>query len=150
MANKPTTALTEADSLQAAIRTQLIIGWSALALFMIGGLLLEALHLFKSAAYFEVAIRRELWVLAHAHGAVLAIVNLCAGFTLRSTRSPSFGSFWMLRLALVLMPAGFFLGGISPAEADPSLWIVLTPIGAALAIIGSLRLAWALRSAAGD
>ncbi len=148
MANSKTTgnkAQESEQNHQAAL--QLAIGWWALALFMLGGLGLEALHLFKSSAYFEMAIRRELWVLAHAHGALLAIINIVAGLCIRGKVNQPRWPLWCLRLALVLMPAGFFLGGINPFESDPSLWIVMTPIGALFAIAAAFSLGrWLLRS----
>ena len=39
------------------------------------------------------------------------------------------------------MPLGFFLGGIMNSEGDPSLGIVLVPIGALLLIVALCRVA---------
>ena len=143
MANNNKSNETQADvrpvqNRQAAI--QIALGWWALAVFMIGGLGLEALHLFKTAAYFEMAIRRELWVLAHAHGALLAVINIAAGLCMRARELKAGWAIWSLRVALIFMPLGFFLGGINPSESDPSLWIILTPIGAICAIAASISL----------
>ena len=114
----------------------LIFGWSWLALFMLGGLLLESLHLFKSAFYFEVAIRRELWTLAHAHGALLALVNIVLGLYFTHFGLPSTRTIANLMIAAaIFMPFGFLLGGVGNNEVDPSLAILMTPIGAVLAIL---------------
>lgn len=110
-------------------------GWIALLIFIAGGLLLESLHLFKAPFYFETEIRRELWTLAHAHGALLAILNIV--FALVAARFETAVTVWPGRLLIVaglLVPGGFFLGGIGNSESDPSLWIVLTPLGALAAM----------------
>lgn len=111
------------------------LGWTLLLLFMAGGLLLEALHGIKLPLYLENHLRRELWTLAHAHGALLAILNLVyAGQASRLLEDPVRRRRASLTLAAgaVLMPAGFFLGGIGNSESDPSLAILLTPLGALL------------------
>ena len=120
-----------------ATRTALRYGWTALALFLAFGLFLEFLHLIKAPWYLDVRIRRELWVLAHAHGALLAAVSLlfastaahCLPDPARRGRAAR-----MLCIGAALVPAGFFLGGIGNSESDPSLLIVATPVGALLVL----------------
>lgn len=120
-----------------ATRTALRYGWTALALFLAFGLFLEFLHLIKAPWYLDVRIRRELWVLAHAHGALLAAICLlfaataghCIADAVRRQRAAR-----LLCAGAALVPAGFFLGGIGNSESDPSLLIVLTPIGALLVL----------------
>lgn len=133
------------------LRPNLLWGWGLLSLFMLGGLLLESLHAIKLGFYLDQALRRELWVLAHAHGALLALVNLAfaAGATAlipdRAARSRAGRS---LRWGALLMPLGFFLGGIGNSESDPSLAILLTPVGALLVLHASASCAvgaWRLR-----
>jgi hypothetical protein len=130
-------------------RAALRWGWTLLALFLLGGLTLEFLHLIKAPWYFDVRIRRELWVLAHAHGALLAVLcilfALCAGHCLPEERKRALAS-RLLRWGAALVPAGFFLGGIGNSESDPSPAIVLTPAGALMALhavavtaLGALR-----------
>ncbi|MDX1569014.1 MAG: hypothetical protein R3200_00920 [Xanthomonadales bacterium] len=119
--------------------TNLRFGWIALAFFIAMGLFLESLHLVKLPMYFEVEIRRELWTLAHAHGALLAIVNVVFALCARQFAWVSGRAVWAGRLlmaAAVLVPTGFFLGGFGNSESDPSLWIVLTPLGALAALLG--------------
>jgi hypothetical protein len=44
--------------------------------------------------------------------------------------------------ALVLLPAGFFLGGFGHSEGDPSLGILLVPLGAIFLLIAVAFIAW--------
>jgi hypothetical protein len=94
------------------------IGWGGLALFSVAGLLLEALHGLKVPMYLDVGVepRRLLWTLAHAHGSLLSVVNLAFAFYLATTGGGSAGaSRWASRLlwwGLLLLPAGFALGGV--------------------------------------
>jgi hypothetical protein len=117
------------------------VGWSLLLLFLSLGAFLELLHGFKIGFYLEHAhrFRRELWTLAHAHGTLLALVQI--GFAAGVTQ---FGHWTSGRLGLVsfflvdaavLIPLGFFLGGLWPSEGDPWIGIVLVPVGALLLFI---------------
>ena len=122
-------------------RGPLIYGWAALASFIALGLFLESLHLFKVALYFEVEIRRELWTLAHAHGGLLAIVNVVFGVCAVHSQWRGAAARWAARLfvaAGVLVPVGFFMGGIGNSESDPSLWILLTPLGGLAALLAAV------------
>jgi hypothetical protein len=47
--------------------------------------------------------------------------------------------------ALVVLPAGFFLGGAWARAGDPGVGAALVPVGAALAVIGAVIVARALR-----
>ena len=120
-------------------------GWWSLLVFLSLGGVLETLHGFKIGWYVDVGneTRRLMFTLAHAHGTLLALVNIAAGltgrmverFTLRS--SVSFALIW----AAILLPAGFFLGGIVIYDGDPGLGVWLVPIGAALLFYGIARIA---------
>ena len=114
------------------------IGWSALLVFLTMGATLEALHGFKVGFYLDPdrQLRRELWTLAHAHGTLLALVHLAFAAGLLHFGHWTEGrlklvSFFLLD-ALVLMPLGFFLGGLGHTEGDPSLGVLLVPVGAVL------------------
>jgi hypothetical protein len=116
----------------------LTFGWTAVAVFLLGGLLLEAFHLLKLPFYLEARLRRELWTLAHAHGTLLGLINVAFGVTARSAVTDDGRRLVLsrlLRLGSVLVPAGFFLGGIGNAEGDPSLAILLVPLGAVLVLV---------------
>lgn len=111
------------------------VGWVMIAIFLMGGLVLESLHFVKAPFYVDARLRRELWTLAHAHGTLLGVINVIFGLTAarylgddaRRARAAA-----LLRFGAPLVPAGFFLGGIGAAEGDPSILVVLVPIGALL------------------
>lgn len=127
-----------------ASRSALRTGWILLALFVPLGLTLESLHALKVPVYLQSEMRREMWTLAHAHGNMLGL--LCLAFAalgeraIAEERARLSASRW-LRLGAVLMPIGFFLGGILNSEGDPSLGVLLVPLG-------GLSLLWALLVAA--
>ena len=131
--NKP-----HADLRRRLARRHHVIGWWALLLFVALGLGLETLHGFKADLYLDPAnrIRRLMWTLAHAHGTLLAVVNIAfaaglAEFGRWTERGLKLASFFLID-ALVLLPAGFFLGGVRPSEVDPSTGVLLVPVGALL------------------
>lgn len=108
-------------------------GWTALFAWMCGGLLLELFHGFKLGSYLLDPLRRELWTLAHFHGALLSVVNLVY---VRWAEAPGLSAATRARASLtliagsVLMPVGFLLGGLVHYEGDPGLGIFLAPLGA--------------------
>lgn len=126
-------------------------GWWLLLLFLSAGLVLEALHGFKIGAYLGVnnETRRLMWTLAHAHGTLLGLINLGFAFSLHWLPAWSESSRRLASSALlassVLMPAGFFLGGVWIYAGDPGLGIVLVPIGGALLFLAILLTALATK-----
>lgn len=121
-------------------RRHLRFGWWALALSAALGLTLEALHGFKIGAYLDVVNepRRLMWTLAHAHGALIGAINILYGLSLTGG---AIGAGVLVSRALiganVLLPLGFFLGGLIYYGGDPGLGIALVPVGAVL-LIGAL------------
>lgn len=114
-------------------------GWTAVLVFAVFGLTLETLHGFKVGAYVDVSneTRRLLWTLAHAHGTLLGIVNVLYAVTVASFPEWGHGT-WPSRglaAAAVLLPAGFFLGGLLPYGGDPGLGILLVPAGAIALVV---------------
>lgn len=116
-------------------------GWGALLCFLTLGIGLEAMHGFKLGWYLDVGeeTRRLLLTLAHAHGVLLALVNLVFAATLRSlpgldARSGRIASPCLLG-ASVLMPVGFGLGGLVTYGGDPGLGVLLVPPGAFLLFV---------------
>lgn len=118
--------------MDATLRKTAVFGWYLLAVSLPAGLTLEALHALKIQVYLGSTMRRELWTLAHAHGNVLGVLCLTfaavadrflvdAALVARSAR--------FLRIGSVLMPLGFFAGGILNFEGDPSLAVLLVPVG---------------------
>ena len=120
-------------------------GWWSLLVFLSLGAVLETLQGFKIGWYLDVGneTRRLMFTLAHAHGTLLALVNIAAGLTARTVErftlrsSVSFALIW----AAILLPAGFFLGGIAIYDGDPGLGVWLVPIGAALLFYSIARIA---------
>jgi hypothetical protein len=112
-------------------------GWWSLLLFASLGLTLEALHGFKVRAYVDTSneTRRLVWTLAHAHGIGLALVHIAFGLMLRVAPDTGAGSAPAISAALVaasvLLPGGFFLGGVAFYAGDPGVGIALVPVGAA-------------------
>ena len=126
------------DDAPAVTRRHLRLGWWSLLIFLTLGLVLESLHGFKVGAYLKVSneTRRLMWTLAHAHGTLLAIVHVLFGLSVGAL--PSFGArrtrliSRLLVAASVLLPGGFFLGGIAFYSGDPGLGVLLLPVGAVL------------------
>lgn len=125
----------------ALVQRHLRVGWWALLLFLTLGLVLEALHGFKVGFYLKVSneTRRLMWTLAHAHGTLLGLVNLGFAFTVRFLPDRAAGERGLasicLRVATVLMPAGFFFGGVWVHAGDPGLAILLVPVGGVLLFV---------------
>lgn len=115
-------------------------GWWSLLLFITLGLILELLHGFRVRMYLDVAneTRRLMWTLAHAHGALLGIVHIVFGLSLRVMPEIAGERLGLISGSLVgaslLLPGGFFLGGVVFYNGDPGLGILLVPVGAALLI----------------
>lgn len=137
-----------AESRQRLARRHQAIGWWSLLLFLTLGIALETLHGFKSGFYLDPdhRVRRLLWTLAHAHGTLLAVIQVCFGLGLTqfgewTEKRLKLASFFLID-ALVLLPAGFFLGGIGHDERDPSIGILLVPVGALLLLVAVGLIAW--------
>ena len=83
------------------------------------------------------SVRRDMFRLAHAHGTLLNLVLIAAAICarldlIRLGRVTSL----MLCAAVVLLPVGFLLAGISHFKDDPGIAIFLVPLGAVL-LLGS-------------
>ncbi len=127
-------------------------GWWTLLLFLTLGLLLEAFHGFKTGYYLNTTneTRRLMWTLAHAHGTLLGLVHLAFAFTVGEAahwpaRARGVASV-ALRGATILMPAGFFLGGLRVHGGDPGLGIVLVPVGGLLLLVAVFLAARGVRT----
>jgi uncharacterized membrane protein len=132
---------------QEYIRKHIRFGWWALLCFLTLGIVLESLHAFKVGWYMNVdnSTRRLMWTLAHAHGTLLAIVNIVFGTSLatlplQGERQLAFTSNCLLAAGF-LLPVGFFVGGIFSLGGDPGLGITLVPLGALCLLVGVLLVA---------
>jgi len=117
------------------------IGWWTLLVFATLGLVLETFHGFKIRAYLDVSneTRRLMWTLAHAHGTLLALVHVLFGLNVKSFPELAARNRRLISSCLVwssiLLPGGFFLGGVSFYSGDPGLGVLVVPIGAALLLM---------------
>ena len=131
------------EDAERAVRRTLATGWWLLAVSLPLGVTLEALHGLKVEAYLASQTRRELWRLAHAHGTLLGILCLVFGALAERHIAPSARRTvaWQLAWGAIAMPLGFFFGGILNSEGDPSVGIVLVPVGAGLLFAALTRAA---------
>jgi hypothetical protein len=139
------------DPLALVVRRHLRVGWLSLLVFLTLGLALEALHGLKVQAYLNAMneTRRLMWTLAHAHGTLLAVVNLGFAFTVNHVpawrpRTRTLASCAFIA-GSVLMPGGFFLGGVWVYAGDPGLGILLVPVGGLLLFLAVLLTALSLK-----
>lgn len=127
-------------------RRHLRFGWWSLLVFTTLGLVLEGLHGFKVGAYLNVSNepRRLMWTLAHAHGTLLSVVHVIFGLSLRVVpdlaRNQRLISACLIG-ASILLPGGFFLGGIVFYGGDPGPGAVLIPVGATLLLMAIFLIA---------
>jgi hypothetical protein len=134
-----------AQTIKKNAHRNLRFGWWSLLVFLSLGGALETLHGFKIGWYVDVGneTRRLMFTLAHAHGTLLALINIAAGLTALKMDccelrpSVSFALIW----AAILLPAGFFLGGIVIYDGDPGLGVWLVPVGAILLFYSVTRIA---------
>lgn len=127
---------------QVLVRRHLHAGWALLLTFLSLGIVLEVMHGFKIGWYLDAdqQTRRHLMTLAHAHGVLLALVQIAFGVTLHvrtglDARACRVASVCLLGAAL-LLPGGFLLGGLFPYGGDPGLGIFLVPPAAVLLFVG--------------
>lgn len=123
-------------------------GFWALCGFSALGLALEALHGFKLGLYLDVdnETRRLLWRLAHAHGALLGLLNVCYALAARAwPRLEDALAARALLAALVLMPSGFLLGGAFARGGDPGASVGLAAAGGVALLGGLAKIAWRAR-----
>ena len=128
-------------STRASARGHLAFGWCCLLVFMGLGAVLEGLHSLKLGFYLDSsnAMRRLLWTLAHAHGTLFGLVHIAFAVSLPQLSAMTGRSRGLASRCLyggtIVMPVGFFLGGVFVFEGDPGLPVLLAPLGAALLFI---------------
>jgi hypothetical protein len=127
------------------------LGWWSVFGFGALGLVLEVLHGLKIGAYVDAAndTRRLMWTLAHAHGTLLGLVHIAFAVSLpflgALAEAPRRRASRALTAATILLPGGFFLGGIRFYAGDPGVGIALVPVGAVALLIA----AWIVARAVG-
>jgi len=129
-------------------RVHFRFGFASLLLFAGLGTGLELLHAFKVGPYLDVGneTRRFMFVLGHAHGVGLGLLHLAfaAAVKVAGLREGAqlVTASIALRLATVLLPGGFLLGGFGAYESDPGVGALLVPVGALVllaALFSTLR-----------
>ena len=114
------------------------------------------MHGFKLTVYLDVAneTRRLMWTLAHAHGTLLGLVHIAFAVTAPGLPALTFRQQDTVSKALigasVLLPGGFFLGGIRFYAGDPGVGIILVPPGALLLLLAAFLLARASAKGLGN
>ena len=133
------------------VQLHLQVGWWSLLVFLTLGIVLETLHGFKVGWYLDVGneARQLMWTLAHAHGTLMGLIHLGFATTVNiHTRwkpsSRTVASRCLLS-AGILLPLGFFLGGIFIYDGDPGLGVLLVPPGGLLLWIAVLLTAQGTR-----
>ena len=130
------------------------VGWWTLIVFLGLGFALEALHGLKVSWYLDVGMqpRRLMWTLAHAHGTLLALIHIVFAATLRTETCEAA---WVRRASpcllssSILLPGGFFVGGLTVYGGDPNPAVVIVPIAALVLIAGAVCVALALERKGG-
>lgn len=112
------------------------VGWWGLLIFLTVGIALELMHGFKSGFLLDAdnETRRLMLRLGHAHGVLVALVNVAFAVTIRVAAGP-IDRGWrtassLLVAATILLPGGFLLGGLFVHGGDPGLGVLLVPVGA--------------------
>ena len=129
-------------------------GWLLMLVCLTFGILLESFHGFKVGWYLDLSnsTRRLMFRLAHSHGTLLGLVNVAFALTLPHLPEWDAGrrrlAGWCLMAASLLIPGGFFLGGLVVYGGDPGLGIFLVPVGAILLFTAVLLTARAAASRA--
>lgn len=151
MAKKQTNKESGTDSLASSLTLESIsqlhlkIGWWTLLIFLTLGIVLEIQHAMKVSSYLgaDSGVRRLMWTLAHTHGTLLALVQIVFALTLTRLSKVAVTSVSLtgklLATGSLLMPTGFFLGGLTHYEADPGIGVFLVPIGAILLLLAVSR-----------
>lgn len=130
-------------------RRHLLYGWLCLFFFTAVGVGLESLLAYKVPLYVDAdnEARRLLWRLAHAHGTLLALIQMGFSWSLshlseRPAARQIGGLSWLFLAAGLLVPLGFLGAGIDAVDGDPGPTIALVPAGAVALLIASGWTAW--------
>ncbi len=132
-----------------ATETHLRLSLLLLTLFLGFGLVLEAILGLRLVAWQLEPLGREFLRLGHAHGGLLALLNLGLGWSLERLRVPepwARPSRLGALLGALCVGGGFLGGGLWHGLTDPGPPVLLAPLGALL-LLPSLSVAfWPWRS----
>ena len=121
--------------------------------FLVMGLVLEAMLGLRAPGLVDDALRREFLRLGHAHGGLLALVNVGLGWALERLTTPST---WAPRIRLaawsgsLLVGLGFAGGGLWHGATDPGPLVLLAPAGALMLVTSLLATALLRGTGPGD
>jgi hypothetical protein len=138
------------------VHLHLLVGWWSLFVFSALGLALETMHGLKVQAYLNVSneTRRLMWTLAHAHGSLVGLVHIAFAVSLPALPGLSAPRQQTVSRALVgatiLLPGGFFLGGVRFYAGDPGIGVALVPVGAAFLLLATFLVARAVARPAAE
>lgn len=115
--------------------------WSLalVALFLAMGLWLEAMIGLRAAGWVDDPLRREFLRLGHAHGGVLALLNVGVGWALGQLQTPTQWAGTIRRATLLgalLVGGGFVAGGLTHGPTDPGPPVLVVPAGALMLVGG--------------
>ncbi|MBX7079725.1 MAG: hypothetical protein K1X88_11095 [Nannocystaceae bacterium] len=115
-----------------------------LALFLGSGLWLEAMIGLRAGGWVDDPLRREFLRLGHAHGGLLALVNLALAWAMTKLQTPD-GWARRIRVAAWLgalaVGVGFFGGGLWHGAADPGPLVLIVPAGAMMLVASCVAVA---------
>ena len=123
-------------------------GWWSLLCFLTLGIFLEAMHGFKIDWYLNsnFETRRLMWTLGHAHGTLFSIIHIVFAVTLFAVAVTNRTLLKVASASLfaggLLLPLGFFLGGVFLYGGDPGLGVFLAPVGALFMLIAVFLIAY--------
>ena len=109
------------------------------ALFLAMGLWLEAMIGLRAAGWVDDPLRREFLRLGHAHGGVLALLNVGVAWALGQLETPSAWAGKIRRATLLgalLVGGGFVAGGLTHGPTDPGPPVLVVPAGALMVLGG--------------
>jgi hypothetical protein len=134
-------------NLKSQTGTLLRQGWIWLAIWIVFGILIEGLIGFRNPALLDDLIRKEMFRLAHAHGTLLNVVLIVGAICVRlELISISPIAALGLRGAALLLPLGFFFGGLRHFKDDPGIGIFLVPLGAILLLVSAIWIAFSVEN----
>jgi hypothetical protein len=128
------------------VRSAAFQSFVGIAVWLTFGLVLEGFLGYKTPAYLQDSVRRELFRLAHAHGTLLSLLLLvsalaCDRFDLDVARAAQLS----LRIGVTVLPLGFLIAGVWHYESDPGLAIWLVPVSAVMVLFGLVTIVLSFR-----
>ena len=115
-----------------------------LAIFLASGLWLEAMIGLRAGDWIDDPLRREFLRLGHAHGGLLALVNLALAWAMTQLGTPATWAGRVRRALLLgaaLVGGGFMGGGLWHAAADPGPLVLVVPAGAMMMLASVVAVA---------